>query len=187
VPPGTAVSAATVSAVAAVAAAAISLVNVGLSSLLVGRQQSEQWTRERLPALAETFMGATSAWKNEVFNGDWLKEQSLEDSVLKEQSLEELGLQAFGAVAESLGRLEVYASPATIAAGSALVDSIEDIRAGAYAALSEGRLADYSKSERWVLHWAYGEAHHAFLSSARRDMGLEPPPVPVGLANHRKR
>ncbi|MFF3933786.1 hypothetical protein [Streptomyces hirsutus] len=162
-------------ALAAAATVVISLVNVGLSSFLLRRQESERWTREQLPNLVQKFSDSTHTYYVKIFNGD--------RSTIDPSSRGDHGMEEFREVMAALKRLEVFASPAVISAASEVTLWIEAMRQHYLTALEQGQEAI---EEPWDLYWHYAEARHSFLVASRKEMGLRRPPVPPGLQSHRQ-
>lgn len=166
----------TLTAVAAMSAAVISLINVALTSFFVQRQASVRWVRELLPDVIMRFTEAAFHYEREVFETDWRKLTSEEQS--------HLGLDEFVKASALCDQLEAFASPKTIETARALLHSIEGIRSTSYEAIASGDFEVWHPKRR-IRYWAYAEAHYAFIAAARGEMGLKPPPVPPGLAAQR--
>jgi len=170
-------SAQQVSAVAALAAVVISLVNVGLSSLLVHRQESRKWRREQLPDLVEKLADAAFCWEVKIFESDW--------NFIPQADREAFGMDEARVAMALVNRLEVFAAPETISTAHTMLYAIDHIR-------MHNLMIDTTESggdspKPWNLYWDWAEAHYAFLRASRREMGLKPPPVPRGLSHYRER
>ncbi|MBB6035217.1 hypothetical protein [Phytomonospora endophytica] len=158
------------SAIAAACAAVISLVNVGISSRLVRRQDDTRWIRERLPQLVTAYAEAVFQFERKVFETDW--------TVLSAEEREKLGLDEGVKALGILAEFEVFASPETVDTAHAVFHAADLIRM---------TRREEPAAKRWDLYWAWAEAKQDFLTAARREMGLKAPSVPSGLKAHRER
>lgn len=168
-------SAQEVSAIAAVAAVAISLVNVGLSSLLVHRQESRKWKREQLPDRVTELASAAFRWEVKIFESDW--------TLIPKSDRLMFGMDEAKVAMELVARLEVFAAPKTISTAQEMLNAIDQIRM--YHLRYKPTEPDAVPPTPWDLYGDWAEAHHAFLVASRREMGLKPPPIPSGLRHHR--
>lgn len=166
-------SAEQVGAVAAIVAVVISSVNVLISARLVRHQENVRWTRDVLPTLVAQFVKATHRWEVKIFENDW--------TAIPEAERESFGMPEAAEALELLDQLGVFAGSKVISAAHKAFDAVDAIRME--------RLALGDQVERtyrsWDLYWNYAEAKHAFLCESRREMGLEQPPIPGGLAARR--
>lgn len=169
-------SAQQLSAVAALATVVISLVNVGLSSLLVRRQEGQRWRREQLPELAAKLREAAFRWERKIFESDW--------RLIPEADHPTFAMDEAGEAMDLASRLDVFAAPETISTAQNMLAAIDEIRMHNLRALAE---SSDENPRSWRLYWAWAEAQHAFLKASRREMGLKPPPIPPGLRRHRER
>lgn len=169
-------SAQLVSAIAAVAAVIISLVNVGISSILVRRQDSQRWRREQLPDLVEKLADSAFQWERKIFESDW--------RLIPEVDRTGFGMDEAGEAMQLVGRLEVFAAPRTISTAREMLHAVDAIRMHN---LDNPAKPDGEYQRPWKLYWEWCEARYAFLKASRREMGLKPPPVPPGLSRYRER
>jgi hypothetical protein len=167
--------AAMLGAIAAVLAAIIGLTNVYLTARLGRKQDTTKWTRDLLPDLVRELGEAFHHQYGALFYADW-KSIAPEDR-------EAVGMPEFVIANDLAQRLEVFASPETIATAGNVQLALENMR---FFFLERGAELDKKNREKWSYYWAYAEASHAFLVAARKEMGLKPPPVPGGLARHRE-
>jgi hypothetical protein len=165
-----------VSAIAAVAAAIVSLVNVGLSSILVRRQDSQRWKREQLPDLVEKLADAAFQWERKIFESDW--------RLIPEADRTDFGMDEAREAMQFESRLEVFAAPRTISTAREMLHAVDAIRMHN---LKNPVEPDGEYQRPWNLYWEWSEARYAFLKASRREMGLKPPPVPPGLSSYRER
>lgn len=165
-----------VSAVAAVAAVIISLVNVGLSSILVRRQDSQRWKREQLPDLVAKLADAVFQWEVKIFESDW--------KLISEADQIDFGMDEAREAMQLVSKLEVFAEPKTISTARKMLNAVDTIRMHN---LRNPVKPDEEYQRPWDLYWEWSEARYAFLKASRREMGLKPPPVPLGLSRHRER
>ncbi|WP_153547169.1 hypothetical protein [Streptomyces sp. RB17] len=169
-------SAEQLSAVAAIAAAVISLVNVGLSSYLVRKQESQRWTREQLPDIVTKLADAAFRWEVKIFESDW--------SQIPESDRDDFGMEEATEAMSLVSKMEVFAAPDTISSAHNMLDSIDAIRLHT---LQNPPQSGDSPEKPWSLYWKWREAQHSFLSASRKEMGLKPPPIPIGLRRYRER
>lgn len=151
------------------------LVNVGLSSLLVRRQDSRRWTRQQLPELVTKLSAAMSAWEVKIYETDW--------TLMPDADRASFAMDEAMAVFALVDQLQVLASPKTITAAQQMADAVGTIRMRYLEAPHESAPGE----KPWPLYWDWSEAQYASISAACREMGLKPSPVSPGLQRHRQR
>ncbi|MFC0439654.1 hypothetical protein [Kutzneria buriramensis] len=153
-------SAQDLSAAAALAAVVISLINVGLSSLLVRRQEGQRWRREQLPETVTKLVEAAFRWEVKVFESDW--------QLVPEADRHLFGMEEARVAMELASKLDVFAAPETISAAQRMLDAVDQIRMHNLRVLSK---SSDENPRSWSLYWEWAEAQYAFLKASRREMG----------------
>lgn len=174
----------TVAAVAAVAAAVVSALNIAATRRLAQSMESTKWTRQLMPDLVRELEQARHHQYMAYFDADW--------GSCSDDEASDLGMKEFRRGSEAQERLEVFASPTTIMAAREVSYELEamrfyflDHREAAQSAHANSR--PHEDRGKWHHYWRYAESSQAFLNAARKEMGLQPVPIPPGLADMRKK